>query len=753
MIKFYDTCSLLAIANNIKEKFVISSITLQELEDIKNNRFKSEDVRCAARKLLHFLDECPSQWEVVIYREPMEKRITDKFLAISNDTKILACADYYNSITEEVEFVTNDFALKMLAGLFFPKERIISVIPPKENKGFKEVYLNEDELAHLYSNMHENIYDLLENEYLIVYTEDGELVDKLKWRNGALVPIAYGNFDSLHFGKVKPYKDDPYQALLADSLISNKITIVKGRAGSGKAQPNSTLIPTKAGYKKLGSIRPGDYILDRFGNETKVLAIFPQGKKDNYKITFSDGRVSYCNDEHLWTCYTSRGNFKTLTVKEMLSTGLQTSKGIWRYKIPRSSPVEYPEKQYNIDPYVLGAFLGGGCCLQKFLTISSVDEEIVKEIAELIGAKNYHKNSEKNYSWEFYEKDKTKSVTGEFFKGYEKNIVQYSYNKSVPEEYKRGSIKQRYSLLQGLMDTDGHIDSAKKGRIRFSSTSLQLIKDVQEICWSLGMSATINVDERPAEKCYQLCIACPKENKPNLFRLKRKKDIAIDYLNNGEHSIYSDKLTVKQIQKMPEAEEMTCLLVDNDEHLYLTEQYIVTHNSFLSLAYLFSKLSEHKIDKIIIFCNTVAAKGAAKLGFYPGTREEKLLDSQIGNFLASKLGDRSEVEHLIQQGKLEILPASDIRGYDTSGMRAGIYVTEAQNFDISLLKLVLQRIGEDCICILDGDLDAQVDMTDFEGANNGLRRASEVFKGQPIFGQVELQQIHRSRIAEIADQM
>jgi len=35
------------------------------------------------------------------------------------------------------------------------------------------------------------------------------------------------------------------------------------------------------------------------------------------------------------------------------------------------------------------------------------------------------------------------------------------------------------------------------------------------------------------------------------------------------------------------------------------------------------------------------------------------------------------------------LPISDIRGYDTSGMNAGIYITEAQNLDVELLKLAL----------------------------------------------------------------
>lgn len=175
-----------------------------------------------------------------------------------------------------------------------------------------------------------------------------------------------------------------------------------------------------------------------------------------------------------------------------------------------------------------------------------------------------------------------------------------------------------------------------------------------------------------------------------------------------------------------------------------------TGKSYLSMSYLLHLLDKDKIDKIIIFCNPVATKNSAKLGFYPGSRDEKLLDSQIGNFLIAKLGGRMAVEQLINTERLILLPFSDIRGYDTSGMNAGIYITEAQNLDVSLLKLALQRIGEDSICIVEGDEKTQVDLVDYEGANNGMRRMSEVFRGQDLYGEVTLQKIHRSRIAEIA---
>lgn len=178
-----------------------------------------------------------------------------------------------------------------------------------------------------------------------------------------------------------------------------------------------------------------------------------------------------------------------------------------------------------------------------------------------------------------------------------------------------------------------------------------------------------------------------------------------------------------------------------------------TGKSYLALGYLMWLLEKRKIEKIIVFCNTVATANSAKLGYYPGTKDEKLLDSSIGNMLSAKLGDTFGLEQMIAQNKIQLLPLSDIRGFDTNGMSAGVYITEAQNMDISLMKLALQRIGEDSICIIDGDYNAQVDMSQYAGNNNGMRRMSEVFRGQDFYGEVELQNIYRSRISQIAEKM
>lgn len=176
-----------------------------------------------------------------------------------------------------------------------------------------------------------------------------------------------------------------------------------------------------------------------------------------------------------------------------------------------------------------------------------------------------------------------------------------------------------------------------------------------------------------------------------------------------------------------------------------------TGKTAISFAYLFNQLENGSIDRIIVFCNPVVAKNAAKLGFYPGTPNEKLLSSQVGAILSSKLGGSMPVERLIEKEQLVLVPAGDARGYEVPP-HSGVYIMEAQNLDVTLLKLLLQRIGKNCTTIVDGDRFTQTDMSAYE-ENNGMKKMSEIFKGEEIFGQVDLQNIYRSKIAKIAERM
>jgi predicted ribonuclease YlaK len=238
--------------------------------------------------------------------------------------------------------------------------------------------------------------------------------------------------------------------------------------------------------------------------------------------------------------------------------------------------------------------------------------------------------------------------------------------------------------------------------------------------------------------------------------LKDKDDNIVDkYKWNGKEfvQIMYHNIDSKMFGKLKPKDEFQELAIDSlrTNKITMLRGKPGSGKSLIAINFLFQQLEKHEIEKIIIFCNTVATYGSAKLGFYPGSRTEKLLDSQIGNLLSSKLGSKIEVERLIDEEKLELLPLSDCRGYDTTGLKAGVYISEAQNLDIELMRLALQRIGEDSICIIDGDFHHQVDSPIYSGKNNGMRRVSEVFRGKDFYGEVELKNIYRSRIAETAE--
>lgn len=231
---------------------------------------------------------------------------------------------------------------------------------------------------------------------------------------------------------------------------------------------------------------------------------------------------------------------------------------------------------------------------------------------------------------------------------------------------------------------------------------------------------------------------------------KVNKDLTYSMVN---YQIFENNYFGKVKPKKNDARQLAAIDSLSNNQLTMLTGKAGSGKSYLAIASFFTKLQKHEIDKIYIFCNPVATRDSAKLGFYPGDKNSKLLDSQIGNFLDGKIGDRTEVERLINENKIVLLPMSDIRGFDSNGKKAGIYITEAQNSTIDLLQLALERVGDDCVCVIDGDYKRQVDLDVYSGVNNGMRRVSQVYLGQDFYGEVCLKNVYRSRIAALAAQM
>ena len=164
--KFYDTCSLLMKANHLWDDdstMVISSITLEELEHIKTSANKDPDVKFAARKVVHELDEHYNSYEVMIWSNGLMDFIMDHQLPINEDSKILACADAFTNLLkpeDEMVFITNDLCCKHLARVCLNMPIESYEEEAYEYDGYKEVYLDTDAMSEFYSNMDKNMFDL-----------------------------------------------------------------------------------------------------------------------------------------------------------------------------------------------------------------------------------------------------------------------------------------------------------------------------------------------------------------------------------------------------------------------------------------------------------------------------------------------------------------------------------------------------------------------------------------------------------------
>lgn len=174
--------------------------------------------------------------------------------------------------------------------------------------------------------------------------------------------------------------------------------------------------------------------------------------------------------------------------------------------------------------------------------------------------------------------------------------------------------------------------------------------------------------------------------------------------------------------------------------------------SLLALAAALKFVENGRYSRLVILFNPTQTRGAQEMGYYGGDMIEKALQSNIGNILTSKLGDRYAVDMLIEQGKLKLVPMSDCRGFEVRPDEV-LWISECQNTSVDLLKLCLSRVSEGSKTIIEGDYLSQVDSYAFENTKNGMKRAINVLKGEDIFGYVQLQNVYRSKIANLINKM
>lgn len=361
--------------------------------------------------------------------------------------------------------------------------------------------------------------------------------------------------------------------LIAPGLQPTQVMVVLARTGVGKQAPIWTPIPTPFGYKKMGDIRVGDMVFGSNGMATRVLGVYPQGVRPTYRMRFSDGAEALSGGEHLWQVLTQRGHEmewtpEVRTTLELIGTDLRRGRG-WRWRVPMCAPVEYPERQYPIQPYTLGALIANGGMTNGTVKLTTPDAFVVERVAGEHELRR-HKRDESRYCPSFG----LPGLIGEI-RGLGLDVC--SGEKFIPEPFLQGSVEQRIALLQGLMDGDGSGSYPGRSNVLYHTTSPRLADDVIELVNSLGGTAVKAVYDRsrankPTE--YRLTIMLPPEIEPFSFPRKRRGT------TNKRMVPHRAIVSIEEV----DPEESVCIAVDAADHLYLTgREYVVTHNTLFLL--------------------------------------------------------------------------------------------------------------------------------------------------------------------------
>ena len=545
----------------------------------------------------------------------------------------------------------------------------------------------------------------------------------------------------------------PAQQKYLDSIETNVVTLCSGPAGSGKAQPLDSLILTPHGWMMMGQVKIGMDISTPDGKSAKVTGVFPQGEKDIYEIIFSDGSRVQCCLDHLWFTQTAldrdakrKGSVKS--TKEILKSLRYGSKR--NHSIPMTKPVEFIEDNLKIDSYLLGLLIGDGCFRHNRVEISTSDEYIVDYCRSAYKDISLGKIKSHEYDYRFVKTIRSGAPNPLFTNLKELGLAdKLSYEKFIPLKYKYCSSKNRIAILQGLMDSDGTV-SSNGYDVTFSSTSYELATDVQFLVQSLGGKASINRrktsytnegEKKGGRESFRLNISLPPEINP--FRLPRKAE------RYAPRSKYKPTRYVDSIEFIGR-KEAQCIRIDSEDHLYLTNDFVVTHNTLMAIgAAMRMYFSSEDYTRIIIVRPAVEACGES-LGFLPGDANDKMrpfIEPILDN-LRFFIKDEGYIGTLLEQRIIQVSPMAFMRGRTYNNCI--VIFDEAQNATKKQMKLFLTRIGKNCKVIIEGDT-TQSDIPGQREAENGLFDAMNKLDGCRNIGIARLAKKDIQRSQVVAD--
>lgn len=409
-------------------------------------------------------------------------------------------------------------------------------------------------------------------------------------------------FDHIEISGFMSFPPHKMQKLILNThrlttIIGENLDVGDGeRNGVGKAQPLTAKILAPTGWTTMGDLAPGDLVVTPDGYTASVNSIHPQGNIPVFRIDFIDGRSTEACADHLWKVWGKWGGNWSWKIKTTAEIVTQTRRGGFAKNVfvPLVEPRDDVPIELSIDPYLLGVLLGDGTITKSRTAITTTDPQIVHECLPLIPDSQHFSVNGITLSIVSQERVSKNSPPAPKGSNRLRHLLRElglinsdSYNKFIPKIYKHASIEQKLSLLQGLMDTDGEV--TKTGSLIFSTSSQMLAKDVQEIVWSIGGICKITPSTKKytykgqtytGAISYRLNIRyrSPK----SLVRLNRKKE----RLSSNYQYANTLRLRISSITPIGEKPSQ-CIVIDHPDQLYITDDWIVTHNSAIIDAILY----------------------------------------------------------------------------------------------------------------------------------------------------------------------
>lgn len=502
-----------------------------------------------------------------------------------------------------------------------------------------------------------------------------------------------------------------------------KLIFGLGCAGTGKAQPLDSKILTPSGWQTMGDMKVGSDVIGSDGLPKKVIGVFPQGEKEIFNVIFKDNRSVECCADHLWEVHFNEWKTSRILNTSEIKRLSEIKSYAGRLGINLVEPIQGNKTEFIIHPYLMGVILGDGSISKKgSVRISSADAELINKVESVLPQGmviNYLNKCDYSICKAIPRTISGNVVAEEIANRGMAGLV--SNTKYIPKDYLSASIEQRWDLLRGLLDTDG--TAGKGGQISFCTVSKQLSDGFVELVRSLGGICSVNTKntfftykgiKKQGQLAYQHYVRL--KHPKMAFYLSRK-------LNRvKEQNQYSDCLKLRITAVLPtRVAEAQCIKIESNDHLYVTNDYVLTHNTHIATSLAAEWLSSGKIDKFII--TRPAVEAGESLGFLPGELEEKYAPylAPVMQILNDYFG-KSHVENLLKLGKIEAIPLGFMRG--TTFKNCVVLLDEAQNVTKKQMKMFLTRIGEGCTVIVDGDA-AQVDIPD-SGLVDAVKRLQHI---------------------------